>query len=293
MSLSPFVFEATAQDFEPLAAGNSRQGPVLVYFWAPGAGPCVALTPRLVRLATEYAGRFLLVMVNTDDLGRIARDYGVTSRPTLKLFVGGRVIETLQSVPTDEELRALIDAHLVRPSDHQHAQAVAAFEAGDPERGFALLTRAGFDDPANLRIPVDHAKLLIRAGRVEEAEALLGELPDDIQERSEIVQLRAHAGFLQAAVDAPDDSVLQAAIGQDADDLESRYRLAARRVVAGDVEGALDQLVEIVARDTDYRADAARRGIGAVFAMLGDEGPVVDRYRAKLRTAMRSHQRER
>ena len=70
-----------------------------MYFWAPGAGPCVALTPRLVRLATEYAGRFLLVMVNTDDLGRIARDYGVTSRPTLKLFVGGRVIETLQSVP--------------------------------------------------------------------------------------------------------------------------------------------------------------------------------------------------
>jgi putative thioredoxin len=292
MDLSPFVFEATAQDFEPLVAGNSRQGPVLVYFWAPGAGSCLALTPRLVRLATEYAGRFLLVMVNTDHLGRIARDFGVTSRPTLKLFVGGRSIETLQRVPTDAELRALIDAHLVRPSDHQHAQAVAAFEAGDPEHAFALLTRAGTADPANLRIPVDHAKLLIRAGRIEEAESLLAALPDDIQERGEVEQLRAHTGFLLAAVDAPDDAALLEAIGQDADDLESRYRLAARRVVADDVEGALDELVEIVARDTDYRADAARRGIFAVFAMLGDDSPVVDRYRARLRTAMRSHHRE-
>ena len=39
------------------------------------------LMPRLIRLATEFGGRFLLVMLNTDELGRLAREHGVTSLP--------------------------------------------------------------------------------------------------------------------------------------------------------------------------------------------------------------------
>lgn len=74
MTLSRFVFDVTADNFRTLVLQNSDRGPVLVNYWSPRAGPCFVLMPRLVRLCTEYNGRFLLAMLNTDELGPLARE---------------------------------------------------------------------------------------------------------------------------------------------------------------------------------------------------------------------------
>ena len=49
MSLSPYVFDATRENFDSLILGNSMRGLVLVNFWSPKAGPCMLLTPRLIQ----------------------------------------------------------------------------------------------------------------------------------------------------------------------------------------------------------------------------------------------------
>ena len=72
MANTPHVFDATAELFPRLVLENSEKGPVLVNYWSPRAGPCMMLMPRLVRLAGEFGGRFLLVMLNTDELGPLA-----------------------------------------------------------------------------------------------------------------------------------------------------------------------------------------------------------------------------
>ena len=95
MSHSPYVFDATAENFRTLVLENSDKGPVLVNYWSPRAGPCLMLMPRLIRLVTEFGGSFLLVMLNTDDLGRLAREHGVNSLPTIKIFRRGKVVDTL------------------------------------------------------------------------------------------------------------------------------------------------------------------------------------------------------
>ena len=74
MNLLPYVFDASRENFDGLVLGNSARGLVLVHFWSPKAGPCMVLMPRLVKLATEYGGKFLLVMLNTDELGALARE---------------------------------------------------------------------------------------------------------------------------------------------------------------------------------------------------------------------------
>lgn len=51
----------------------------MVLYWPPRAGPYMKLMPRLIRLADEYCGKFLLVLLDTDAYGRLAREeYGVT-----------------------------------------------------------------------------------------------------------------------------------------------------------------------------------------------------------------------
>jgi len=42
------------------------------------------LIPHLLKLTEDDGGKFLLVLVNTDSLGQIAHQYGVTSVPTVK-----------------------------------------------------------------------------------------------------------------------------------------------------------------------------------------------------------------
>jgi thioredoxin 1 len=69
--------------------------PVLVDFWAEWCGPCRAVAPILEEISTEYAGKIKIVKLNTDEESAIAIKYGITSIPTLNVFVGGQVVKTI------------------------------------------------------------------------------------------------------------------------------------------------------------------------------------------------------
>src|SRR4030067_109530 len=121
MATSPYVFDATAENFHALVLENSDKGPVLVNYWSPRAGPCLMLMPRLIRLATEFGGRFLLVMLHTDELGRLARDHGVTSLPTVKLFRRGEAIDTLHGAESETVLREFSSQQVSREAGRKYA----------------------------------------------------------------------------------------------------------------------------------------------------------------------------
>ena len=110
MTEPTYVFDATADNFRALVLANSRKGPVVVNYWSPQAGPCRMLMPRLLRLAEEFRGRFLLVRLNTDDLGRLARDQGVTSIPTTKVYRHGKVVDTLHGAESEAGLARFAQA---------------------------------------------------------------------------------------------------------------------------------------------------------------------------------------
>lgn len=87
------AFEFTDANFQETAL-NSTQ-PVLVDFWAEWCGPCRAVAPILEEISNEYPDKIKIVKLNTDEEGSIAMKYGISSIPTMNLFVGGEVVKSI------------------------------------------------------------------------------------------------------------------------------------------------------------------------------------------------------
>jgi thioredoxin 2 len=66
--------------------------PVLVDFWAPWCGPCLAVAPEIARVASNESGRLVVAKVNTEELQDLAARFNIRSIPTMALFAGGREI---------------------------------------------------------------------------------------------------------------------------------------------------------------------------------------------------------
>lgn len=282
MALSPYVFDASAENFNRLVLENSHKGPVLVHFWTPKAGPCFVLMPRLVKLASEYGGKFLLVMLNAEELPELARRFSVNSVPTVKFFWRGEVAHTIHGADPDSSFREVLDRFIAGDANRAHALGVAAWQAGKVEQARVLLANAAMAEPDNLAIPRDLAKLLWAEGDGEQALKLLDSLPADARDDAMIAPLYAHLNLAETARQAPPLPELEARLVHHPDDLDAHYQRAARLLAMDEFAGAMDELLLIARTDRSYRHDLGRTSLLALFELLGSAHPLTRQYRQAL-----------
>jgi thioredoxin 1 len=64
--------------------------PVVIDFWAPWCGPCVALTPTIEAVANLYLGKIKVVKINVDENKAISAKFGVRGIPYLAVVEQGK-----------------------------------------------------------------------------------------------------------------------------------------------------------------------------------------------------------
>ncbi len=281
MSELPHVFDATTETFEAEVLQKSLQTPVLVDFWATWCGPCKTLGPMLEKLAGEYNGAFELAKVDVDKEQQVAAAFQIRSVPTVFLIKNGEIVDGFPGAMPEGQLREFLTQHGVTPLEAPADAGSAEPAPLDPQAQVAALRDAVAAEPEKDELKLDLALALLKTGESGEAGQLLDALPANLSTDDRAVRARARLDFGNALQGAPAADALAARVHNDGSDLEARYQLGIHHLLGGEDEAALEQFIEMLRLDRNFREGLPRKALIDAFRVIEDED-LVGRYRRRM-----------
>jgi putative thioredoxin len=284
MGPESWVIDVGDADFEREILDRSLKIPVVVDFWAPWCAPCRALGPVLERLAVEHEGAFMLARVNVDEAPEVAQALGVRSIPAVKGFRDGTLVTEFVGARPESVIRAFLARLLPTEADRLAQEAQDRAAAGDAQAAERLFRDALARDGRHARALVGLARLLGDRGEIAEGLKLL----DLVLPSAPIVEEAERlAAQLRTRTDgAGDEDTLRRRLAADPTDSAARLDLGRALAAQERYEEALGELLAVVQRDPHFADDAARKIMVDIFAVLGPDDRLTERFRGELAKAL-------
>jgi putative thioredoxin len=288
------MIDVTVANFEAEVIEASKTIPVLVDFWAPWCGPCKTLGPMLEKLEAEYAGRFKLVKIDSDQEQQLAGAFGIRSIPTCVMLKDGQPVDGFTGALPEGQLKAFLDKNLPEaPADEPAVDDAPLGDADELDR----LAQAAVADQSNDEAQFAYIRALLLMGNLAQAKAVF----EPHAAKALAVRKLASLEIWMAALAATgQEATLQAAIEANKRDFDSRYALAQLRMREQRWTDAMDELLDILMRDRAWNNEAARTCFVAVLDIITPpppkvaegqvppEDPTVAKYRRRLSSVILS-----
>lgn len=91
---------------------ETKEGVVLIDFWATWCGPCRMQGPVIDQLDEEMGDKVTFAKVDVDENQEVARQFRVMSIPTLLIKKDGQVVETLVGLHGKQQLEQILEKYI-------------------------------------------------------------------------------------------------------------------------------------------------------------------------------------
>lgn len=280
-----FSFDVSIEEFEAKVIEPSSRVPVVIDFWAPWCGPCKTLKPLLEKLAEEYAGRFLLAKVDSDQNPELAQHFGVRSIPSVKVLFQGQLVDEFNGALPEGQIRAFLDRiALPATGGNLREEAAALVAEGRLDEALSRLSEASREQPADEAVRLDAIDVLLQLGRSDEAGQLLAS--EYTLEAERATALRAR---LALAAGAADTGEIEARLVANPADHAARIALSHAYAAQNRFREAMEAALEVVVRDRTFDEGKGRSTLLKLFEALGGSDQYDDlirEFRRKLSAAL-------
>lgn len=282
------IVEITSENFQQMVVENSMHMPVLVDFWAPWCGPCKQVMPMLEKLAQEWAGRFILAKVNTEEQQELAAQFQIRGIPHFKIFHQGEMVKELQGALPITEFKTALEPYL-KPDESEtlRLQAQQAFAQGQYDEAVELLGKASQVNPNNYKVHLDLVKMYLQTGHMDKAQNLFNKLPDEAKKSPEGKELGLILRFSSIVAEAGEIEKIQQTLAEDPNNPDALYGLAGYLMLHDKIEEAMQSLLKLFMVNRDYKEGIARKTLLEIFEALQQEhSELVNTYRRKLQNLL-------
>jgi putative thioredoxin len=274
------MIDVTLENFEAEVIAASMSQPVLVDFWAPWCGPCKVISPLLEKLEIDYAGRFKLVKIDSDQEQQLAGAFGIRSIPTCVLLMNGQPVDGFMGALPEGKIKEFLDKHVppAAPEAEEESVEEEPADGNDPAAQLERLQHAVATDPGNDEARFAYVKALLLAGRTDDAKVafapVIGKAPtvrrfDSLQRWMDAIDFAAaQPASLSAAG-------LDARVAANKRDFEARFGKARLLMAEQRWTEAMDELLEILMRDKSWNEELARKTYIAILDIIEPPRPKV------------------
>ena len=297
------MIDITTANFEKEVITASMSTPVLIDFWAPWCEPCKSLGPILEKVEADYAGRFKLVKVDSDQEQQLGAAFGIRSIPTCILMMNGQPVDGFTGALTEGKVKEFLDKHLP-PAAEPAPEELAAEEDNSPQAVLERLQHAVAIDPTNDNARFDYVKQLLSLGRVDDAKVAFAPViaQTSVVRRFDSLQRWMDAIDFVATSDhwKREEAEFDAIIAADKRNFQARFDKARWLMTQLRWTRALDELLEILMRDKAWSDGLARKTYIAILdimeapkpkvadGQIPPEDPMVATYRRRLSSVVLS-----
>ena len=274
------MIDVTIANFQEEVIDASMTTPVLIDFWAPWCGPCKSLGPVLEKVEADYAGRFRLVKVDSDQEQQIGTAFGIRSIPTCILLMNGQPVDGFTGALPEGKVKEFLDKHLPPAAEETPAEEELALPGEtNPEALLERLQAAVATNPADDNVRFDYVKHLLALGREDDAKVAFAPViaqTGTVRRFDSLKRWMDAIDFVAASPDAASaGAAFDAKIAANKRDFDARLDKARWLMAQQRWTEALDELLEILMRDKAWQDGLARKTYIAILDIMEAPKPKV------------------